>query len=92
MRHYIIPLLACICLVIGSCSTPEKPVNKQWKPRTGSYSADSYAIDTLLMDDNWTDSLHLMIDNAIGVDFSYNRMSYEQAIGLYKRLLDESAE
>ena len=89
---YLLAALTFAALMFAACGTPEKTETTHWKPKTGSYTADSHAIDTLVMDYNWSDSLFYNIDNAIGVDFSYKKFDLDQAIGLYVKLLNQSAD
>lgn len=84
--------IAILSVLFVQCSKGHKSNAEYiWIPQTGSYVADSRAIDTLVMNNNWSDTAYAFINNAIERDFNRGKIDDKQIIKLYQKLLDESS-
>ena len=85
-------VLGLVILNFTQCTTNTNSDGSYvWKPKTGSYSNDSRAIDTLLMGSNWSNSAYDSIFNAIEADYNNKKVTGNQLITLYRKLMDGSA-
>lgn len=90
----MITCIALIAMTFMQCGGKQSNEEGQyiWTPITGSYSDDSRAIDTLVMDNNWSDTAYWHISNAIESDFYNQKIEREDVITLYQTMLDVSSD